>query len=104
MHLCASWKPLVTVQSLRPPRSHRVRDELGGGGQLVVLLAPHLHHVAALALEEAQQRVGTLPPPLPLPDADAVVHEVQPRPGGLARVGAEHGVRAEDVHLQGAAR
>lgn len=42
-----------------PPHLHRaqhaphcVGDELGGGGQLVVLLAAHLHHVAPLALKE----------------------------------------------------
>jgi hypothetical protein len=38
---------------------HGVRDELGGGRQLVVLLAAHLHHVAPLALKELQADKGS---------------------------------------------
>ncbi len=58
----------------------RVRDELAAGSDAVVLLARHLHHAAALALEE-----------LPRPAAAAHVGALRPR---LLAAGAMQGLHA----------
>jgi hypothetical protein len=82
-----------------PP--HGVRQELGLGGVRVVLGAGHLHHPAALALEDVEEGVGAGAARGAVPDADPVEHEGQAVPAVARRLRPEHGVRADDVKVGG---
>lgn len=74
-----------------------VREELRLGGVRVVLGAGHLHHAAALALEDVEEGVGAGAAGGAVADADLVEDEREAVPAVAGRLRAEHGVGADDV-------
>lgn len=79
----------------QPPRE--VGHELRAGGEGVVLLAGHAHHLAALVLEEREEARRAVE----VGDAGVLVHARQPVPRVLARVGPKHGMHAQQVAVGG---
>mmetsp|Transcript_48149 Transcript_48149/g.153658 ORF Transcript_48149/g.153658 Transcript_48149/m.153658 type:complete len:635 (+) Transcript_48149:61-1965(+) len=78
------------------PRQHapgEVRHKLRPRGTLVVELARHVDHPAALLAPPLQEVLA----PRRVPQPHALEDEGQAAPAVLAALGPEHGVRAEDV-------
>ncbi|THU51887.1 hypothetical protein C4D60_Mb06t35800 [Musa balbisiana] len=93
--------PRERAVQLREHPADGVRQELDLCRRLVVLRARHLDHPAALPIEDLEERAAPLHPVVGVTDPDFVVGEREPGPAVLAAVGAEHGMRAQDVEVRG---
>jgi hypothetical protein len=80
--------------------AHGVGQELRLGGVRVVLGAGHLHHAAALALEDAEEGVGAGAAGGAVADADLVEDEGEAVPAVAGGLGPEHWVGADDVEVR----
>ncbi|TVU07666.1 hypothetical protein EJB05_41031, partial [Eragrostis curvula] len=90
----------LEVQQRQHP-ADGVGEELRLGGVLVVLGAGHLHHAAALAREDVEERLGAGAAGRAVADADPVEDEREAGPAVARGLRAEHGVRADDVEVVG---
>mmetsp|Transcript_42670 Transcript_42670/g.128091 ORF Transcript_42670/g.128091 Transcript_42670/m.128091 type:complete len:351 (+) Transcript_42670:611-1663(+) len=79
--------------------SDRVCDKLRRRRRLIVLLARHLHHVAALVGKDLEEGLHTLLAIRVIADADLFILIVEALPRAASTVHAKHRVGAQDVKV-----
>lgn len=62
-----------------------------------MIFTTHLHHFASFSLEHVQELVA----PLLVPNSNLVEHKATATPAAAGAIGAEHGVRTENVEIGG---